>query len=132
MRCPSCGFKNSDGLKFCNECGTALKRRCAQCSFENVPQAKFCGECGTTLSDAEKPLSAKNHKRQGMTTARKARRPATSSTAVKPRPAAPEAERRQLTLMFCDLVGSTMLSTELDPEELREVVQAYQSTCTEV
>ena len=42
------------------------------------------------------------------------------------------AERRQLTVMFCDLVGSTALSTQLDPEELREVVQAYQQTCTEV
>jgi class 3 adenylate cyclase len=43
-----------------------------------------------------------------------------------------EAERRQLTVMFCDLVGSTSLSGELDPEDLREVVRAYQSTCTEV
>jgi TOMM system kinase/cyclase fusion protein len=44
----------------------------------------------------------------------------------------PEAERRQLTVMFCDLVGSTALSERLDPEELREVVRAYQETCTEV
>src|SRR5215813_531364 len=43
-----------------------------------------------------------------------------------------EAERRQLTVMFCDLVGSTQLSEQLDPEELREVVQAYQETCTGV
>jgi class 3 adenylate cyclase/predicted ATPase len=46
--------------------------------------------------------------------------------------ARPEAERRQLTVMFCDLVGSTALSAQLDPEELREVVRAYQETCTEV
>jgi class 3 adenylate cyclase len=42
------------------------------------------------------------------------------------------AERRQLTVMFCDLVGSTALSEQLDPEEYREVVQGYQETCTEV
>ncbi len=42
------------------------------------------------------------------------------------------AERRQLTVMFCDLVGSTALSEQLDPEELREVVRAYQETCTTV
>jgi len=42
------------------------------------------------------------------------------------------AERRQLTVMFCDLVGSTALSAQLDPEELREVVQRYQETCTGV
>ncbi|MBI3304392.1 MAG: AAA family ATPase, partial [Deltaproteobacteria bacterium] len=41
-------------------------------------------------------------------------------------------ERRQLTVMFCDLVGSTALSEQLDPEELREVVRAYQDTCTTV
>ena len=43
-------------------------------------------------------------------------------------PSAPEAERRQLTVLFCDLVGSTALSAQLDPEELREVVCAYQDT----
>ncbi|HEV8713758.1 MAG TPA: adenylate/guanylate cyclase domain-containing protein, partial [Candidatus Binatia bacterium] len=43
-----------------------------------------------------------------------------------------DGERRQLTVMFCDLVGSTALSTQLDPEELREVVQAYQDACAAV
>jgi class 3 adenylate cyclase len=42
------------------------------------------------------------------------------------------AERRQLTVMFCDLVGSTALSAQLDPEDLRTVVQHYQQTCAEV
>ncbi len=45
---------------------------------------------------------------------------------------APEAERRQLTVMFCDLVGSTDLSGKLDPEDLREVVRAYQETAAQV
>jgi class 3 adenylate cyclase len=45
---------------------------------------------------------------------------------------APEAERRQLTVMFCDLVDSTPLSSQLDPEDLREVVQAYQATAAAV
>jgi class 3 adenylate cyclase len=53
-----------------------------------------------------------------------------------PQPPAPKiqslAERRQLTVMFCDLVGSTALSTRLDPEELRDIVRAYQQTCAEV
>jgi class 3 adenylate cyclase len=44
----------------------------------------------------------------------------------------PEAERRQLTVMFCDLVDSTALSGQLDPEEYREVVRAYQQVCTDV
>lgn len=44
----------------------------------------------------------------------------------------PDAERRQITVMFCDLVGSTPLSQQLDPEELRDVVRAYQQTCADV
>lgn len=44
----------------------------------------------------------------------------------------PEAERRQLTVMFCDLVGSTVLSAQLDPEDYRAVVQQYQQTCSAV
>jgi class 3 adenylate cyclase len=44
----------------------------------------------------------------------------------------PDAERRQLTVMFCDLVDSTKLSSQLDPEDWRDVVRAYQSACTEV
>jgi class 3 adenylate cyclase/predicted ATPase len=46
--------------------------------------------------------------------------------------AAPEAERRQLTVMFCDLVGSTALSTRLDPEDLRDVISAYHRAVTEI
>src|SRR5499427_680500 len=44
----------------------------------------------------------------------------------------PDAERRQLTVMFCDLVDSTKLASQLDPEDLREVIQAYQRVCSEV
>ena len=47
-------------------------------------------------------------------------------------PQAAEAERRQLTVMFCDLVGSTELSKRLDPEELGEVIRLYRKVCAEV
>src|SRR5438874_7103889 len=49
-----------------------------------------------------------------------------------PRSAPAEAERRQLTVMFCDLVGSTALSTRLDPEDLREVIGAYHRAVAEI
>ena len=54
--------------------------------------------------------------------------PPVSPSPVAP-PATPEAERRQLTVMFCDLVGSTALSTGMDPEDLRDVIASYQSRC---
>ncbi|MGH7288398.1 MAG: adenylate/guanylate cyclase domain-containing protein, partial [Myxococcota bacterium] len=47
-------------------------------------------------------------------------------------PAAPDAERRQLTVMFCDLVGSTDLSQRLDAEDLRSVVRSYQEAASRV
>jgi class 3 adenylate cyclase/energy-coupling factor transporter ATP-binding protein EcfA2 len=56
-------------------------------------------------------------------------------TPILPALAAPpslEAERRQLTVLFCDLVDSTALASQLDPEDLRAVVRAYQATCAEV
>jgi class 3 adenylate cyclase len=49
-----------------------------------------------------------------------------------PAPRTPEAERRQLTVLFCDLVDSTALASQLDPEDWREVVRAYQDTCAKV
>jgi Adenylate and Guanylate cyclase catalytic domain len=47
-------------------------------------------------------------------------------------PSTPGAERRQLTVLFCDLVDSTTLASQLDPEDLREVVRAYQEACAKV
>jgi class 3 adenylate cyclase/predicted ATPase len=49
-----------------------------------------------------------------------------------PHPPPPDAERRQLTVLFCDLVDSTVLASQLDPEDLREVVRAYQEVCAKV
>jgi len=54
--------------------------------------------------------------------------PLPSPAAVSP----PEAERRQLTVLFCDLMDSTALASQLDPEDLREVVRAYQEVCAKV
>jgi class 3 adenylate cyclase/predicted ATPase len=55
---------------------------------------------------------------------------ATPASVPPPAPAPAQAERRQLTVMFCDLVGSTALSTGMDPEDLRDVIAAFQSRCS--
>ena len=55
---------------------------------------------------------------------------APAEAAPRARPA--EAERRQLTVLFCDLVGSTELSARLDPEDMGAVIRAYQDCCAEV
>jgi TOMM system kinase/cyclase fusion protein len=94
---------------------------CPSCGFENPPRFKFCGACGTPLiGQARAPQAIPTHA------------PPNAQPAESTRLTPPAAERRQLTVLFCDLVDSTVLATQLDPEELREVVQAYQRVCAEV
>jgi class 3 adenylate cyclase len=132
MRCASCGSENPAGARFCIACGGPLQSRCPSCGGENLPQAKFCAACGTALSGGGKPAPAQRGKGKGGQTPKRVPRPKGRPTPTKPQVAAPEAERRHLTVMFCDLVDSTALSAQLDPEEWREVVRAYQATCAAV
>ena len=115
MHCSNCSFDNPAGMKFCGQCGTALINPCPGCDFKNPPGFKFCGQCGTALQT-------------GDTAAVVAPTPAVAP----PTRPIPHAERRHLTVMFCDLVGSTPLSERLDPEDFRTVVQAYQEMAVSV
>src|SRR6185295_16952052 len=114
MRCANCGSQNPEEMKFCEECGTKLVHVCPSCGREVRPAAKFCGSCGTSLTaDIRSPASSAQ---------RGDAQPQPTEPVLSP------GERRQLTVMFCDLVDSTALSEQLDPEEYREVVRTYQHT----
>jgi class 3 adenylate cyclase len=110
MRCASCTTENAAGRRFCAQCGAALPAPCTNCGFANEPSARFCGGCG-------KPIAAAP-----------GAQPITASPAYR----VEGAERRQLTVMFCDLVGSTALSARLDPEDLRAVIGAYHRCVADV
>src|SRR5262245_35953064 len=112
MQCPSCNASLKEGSKFCEHCGSALPRVCPTCGHANSAQARFCSECGAGLAPSK----------QGMA-------PPTSRPATAPVTPPSPTERRQLTIMFCDMVGSSALSTRLDPEEQRDAVSAFQSCC---
>jgi class 3 adenylate cyclase len=90
------------GGRFCLDCGAALPRACPACGYDNPAHAKFCAECGATiaaeLSESRSPIATEH-----------------------------PAERRQLTIMFCDMVGSGELATQFDPEEQRDIVGAFQA-----
>jgi class 3 adenylate cyclase len=110
MRCPSCMAENAATRRFCAQCGAALPVPCPACGFANETAARFCGGCGRPIGEMADPA------------------PATA-----PPPArADSAERRQLTVMFCDLVGSTPLSARLDPEDLRGIIGAYHRCVAEI
>ena len=128
MHCQGCGFDNPPGMRFCGRCGGPLNSGCPQCGFANPPGFAFCGQCAT-------PLPARAPARDPVPPDR--RRPVRVDLGAAVMPASgpratSAAERRQLTVMFCDLVDSTPLSEQLDPEDLREVVHAYQEACAEV
>ena len=119
MTCAKCKTENPEGLKFCIECGGALKAGCAACGFENLPTAKFCGECGVALvSEAQADTQKASVGRTN-----------TSEIPVKAEQTGASApiagERRHLTVLFCDLVGSTEMASHLDPEQWREIVGEY-------
>jgi len=102
--------ENAARRRYCVECGTPLPLPCPACSFENEPAAKYCGGCGKPVGETAAPP------------------PVASS----PPPRTDSAERRQLTVMFCDLVGSTALATRLDPEDLRDVIAVYHRAVAEI
>jgi class 3 adenylate cyclase len=94
--------------------------------------------CHLTAEDLEGlGVAAIGHRRRLLVAIAKLREDAASSPqSVRPaddRPAlTPAGERRQLTVMFCDLVGSTALSEKLDPEELRSLLHGYRTLCGDV
>ena len=84
------------------------------------------------LKDLGVVLEGHRRKLLDAITALGAEAPAAGTAASHDAPAPADAERRQLTVMFCDLVGSTELSSRLDPEDLRDVVGAYHPAVTEI
>ena len=106
MHCTNCAAEVPEQRKFCGQCGAAVVRRCAACGAANPALNKFCGDCGFKLlvdSFAAAPTTQES------------------------RPI----ERRQLTVLFCDLVGSIALSARLDPEDFGAIIAGYRRCITE-
>lgn len=105
MQCRACGTENTSDRRFCGGCGAPLAVSCNGCGFENQPDARFCGGCGQPLSTAAAP--------------------APTPQPEPPAPAAPDGERRQVTILFADIAGFTELSSALDAEELHALVSRF-------
>ncbi len=108
MICPACQYQNPSGDAFCGGCGQRLAVVCRACGRANGANNSFCGQCGQRLTGAAAPEPQRA-------------------------PAEPESgERRQITVLFCDLVGSTDLAARLDPEDYREALAAYHTSADEI
>ena len=108
MKCPACHHNNPNKAVFCMKCGKKLQKECIHCGAELPEDAQFCIKCGKKLTP-NGPLVDDAQEEIDF-----------------------NAERRQLTVMFCDLVDSTVLSGKLDPEDLREVIRRYQEICDKI
>jgi class 3 adenylate cyclase/tetratricopeptide (TPR) repeat protein len=126
MKCSQCAFDNKPGKKFCIECGTKLALKCPECDSEIEGIEKFCGECGHNLTTPQEPVvkelsfdekidKIQRYLPEGLT------------EKILSQKQKIEGERKQVTVMFCDMQGFTALSEELGPEEAYDIVdQIYE------
>ena len=121
MKCSKCGFDNLDKAKFCIECGNKMEFPCPQCGAANTPASKFCFDCGHSLtlphesktrelSFDEKIAKIQKYLPSGITEKILSQRDRI------------EGEKRQVTVMFCDMKGFTPLSEKLGPETMYAIM----------
>ena len=113
MRCIYCQTEHLDSAEHCKGCGRPLPAEsCSLCGFTNPRSFRFCGQCGALLTVPDTAESVTGGVSGGFS--------------------GEQAERRQVTVLFSDLVGSTQLATRLDPEDLNSLLRAYQKVSAEV
>jgi class 3 adenylate cyclase/tetratricopeptide (TPR) repeat protein len=112
--CSSCSHENRETAAFCESCGSRLSQTCPSCAAELRPAAKFCDTCGASLvrAPAAVPVAAPRE----YTPPHLAERILRNRSAI-------EGERRNVTVLFADAVGSTPLGERLDAEEVYSFIQ---------
>lgn len=145
-RCTACASALPDDARFCPQCGACQRVVCSGCGTLNEVAHRFCAQCGSALqltlprglapapiSALAAPLVASAPQTSGASVAAVATAPTPLLTGSVPAPSllplgrvrTDHAERRHITVLFCDLVDSTSLAGEADPEDFREIVRAY-------
>ena len=112
MQCPKCQFVNPEGSSFCGDCGFPFEISCPNCQLKLPQSFKFCNNCGYALQKkskeppAELSFDQKIEKIQKYLPKGLAEKILSQRTRI-------EGERKQVTVMFCDLEGFTPLSEKL-------------------
>jgi class 3 adenylate cyclase/tetratricopeptide (TPR) repeat protein len=130
MKCPQCHFDSPQGMKFCGRCGARLGvPPCPQCGTENPLGFNFCGECGTPLTAQPSPPPQPPPAREPAPVPQRAPvqdyTPPHLAGQVFQSQSALEGERKQVTVLFCDLVGSTALADRLGPEIMHLLLNRF-------
>ena len=121
MKCPKCQFENPETRKFCRECGTKLILVCPHCRFENLPGDKFCGECGHDLTLPSKPIPKELSFEEKLAKIQRYL-PKNLTQKILAQRDRIEGERKQVTVMFCDMEGFTPLTEKLGSEQMYSIM----------
>jgi class 3 adenylate cyclase len=119
MRCTHCGAELISGKQFCHACGTRVASQCARCGAAVSASYRFCPDCGQRIGaevhDVPPPAADE----------RPGPRPLAPVSDIRTARGAIEGERKLVTVVFCDLVGSTAIAERLDPEDYHDLLDEY-------
>ena len=126
MKCPKCQFENSGEAKFCNECGSKLEIACSSCGKVNPLNSKFCNECGHNLTLQKEPIRKELSFDEKLAKIQRYLPKDLTQRILSQRDKI-EGERKQVTVMFCDMEGFTAITEKLGSEETYSMMnQVYE------
>ncbi|MDA0799710.1 MAG: zinc-ribbon domain-containing protein [Chloroflexi bacterium] len=118
MNCPKCATTNPDGAKFCMSCGSAMAQGCTNCAAELPTGSQFCFVCGQKVgAPVEEPKPAETARIEQYIPAELLAKLESARTG-----GGMQGERRVVTMLFCDVKGSTATAEKLDPEEWADIM----------
>ena len=130
MQCRLCQHDNRADARFCGECGQALWLTCAACGKHHAPTAKFCDGCGAALAAAEAsnepaPTSTPTPSRHAARPMLRDYTPPHLAQKILQSHAALEGERKQVTVLFCDMANSTELAQRLGADAMHDLLNQF-------
>jgi class 3 adenylate cyclase/ribosomal protein L40E/tetratricopeptide (TPR) repeat protein len=126
MECPKCQYENPEEANFCAKCGAKLSLVCTQCGHENTPDNNFCIKCGYNLTIPSTPLAKDRSFDEKIDKIQRYLPKGLTEKILSQRDKI-EGERKQVTVMFCDMEGFTQLTERLGPEEAYGIMdQVYE------
>ena len=123
MACANCGTDNPGGASFCMGCGSALATACSSCGTELPPNAAFCFSCGAQVGAPSAAAARQGATAEADDGLRRYIPPELlSKLEFAAESGTMQGERRTVTMLFCDVKGSTSAARELDPEEWADIM----------